>query len=361
MMNIINPGSRTPLDKGVEINGYIVDELIGCGGSSLAYRMTKNNISYIVKELYPEKLTAITRNSSGEICVEPDTFNDYLNSAQNEYKTAKSIVRLKNGNNSTVLLPPIEQFEANNTIYTVLTNTNCLLLSELQTKIELPEFLYVFKLVLNAVASLHGDNVSNGLYSDWLPEDSEQAVNLLHLDIAPANIVFSLDNETIRAHVIDFNTSAILEKGEDGFLSNRAGFEVINYRRRYSHVNLIRAAKGINNIRITKQMDCYSLAVILFEYILNRPIESDDTENYNFCDGIKQQYPSFETDVVNQINDIFVKALVSEEYSTIVDLYSDVNRLYKMVCNQIQVQPPSKTDSFFVTQIKMIILRYKIE
>jgi len=347
---------RSPLEQGMMVNGYSVDELIGCGGSSLAYRMTKNNISYIVKELYPEKLTtSLLRDTTGKlICISHDEFRDYKHNSKNEYKTLQRIVKLKNGNNSTVLLPPIEQFEANNTIYTVLTNTNCLLLSELQEKLELPEFLYVFKLVLNAVASLHGDNISNGLYSDWLPEDSEQAVNLLHLDIAPANMVFSLDNETIRAHVIDFNTSAILEKGEDGFLSDRNSFEVKGYRRAYSHINLIRAAKGIKNIRITKKMDIYSLVAVLFEYILNRHVDSDDLYYVEdgFCEEISQRYPLLEADVIKQINDIFIKVIVSDEYATVCELYSDIDKLYYALCKMIQAQPISEKDSALLKQLK---------
>ena len=173
------------LKEGTLLKGerYIIRKKLGSGGFGKTYKAkdTQENRIVVIKELFLSRAcrrlsgTKITFSSSRDQA----QFNKHKKKAIEEFKYLKNI-------NHPNIVKVYDQFEENNTIYTVMQYLDGKTLKQyIQTKGKLTEkeTIYIFKKLLTALNTLHSNN-------------------LLHRDIKPENIILE-DNEPI---LIDFGT-----------------------------------------------------------------------------------------------------------------------------------------------------------
>jgi len=195
---------RTPLNQGdgltFQPHNYIIREVIGFGGSCLAYsaeRIPNEHergvgmpiVPAIIKEFYPLEIAdSITREPNGELTVQ-SAMRETFDSLKRRFEIGaaeQTAFSVNDGNHSLPL--PLLAFQ-NGTAYTAVVLTNGQTLDECATDLSIFEKADVLTSLCNAVKKLH---------------DSGK----LYLDLKPPNIfVFEQEhNESRRVALFDFDT-----------------------------------------------------------------------------------------------------------------------------------------------------------
>lgn len=373
--------NRTKLSIGYELNDkkhqttYVIEGFLGSGGSSLSYLVRKKNfeknngIAYVIKEVYPKSLeNSIERYDDGSLqlnsiaCMgnEHEIFEEKKQEAIQDLSS--KIIRLKNGNNSPYLVANHVCFEANNTVYSVWDAENMCTFSELleTDNLEISEKLFCFCDVLIAVGAMHGDYIK-GNFSDKELEGSVALHPALHLDISPDNILFFYGANTHHATLIDYNCSALLEKNAN-YISDD---EKINgYRPDWSDINVIYRAKGVNNVRIDKTADIYSLGILLYKICFDSLPSSEDIY-YNtdgYLDRMIESYPKAKKNFIlkksfKKLDEILCKAIHwdnSQRYQTVDEFYYEVYDVVKTLLMNIRTEKTKESDSKFIKGLKKL-------
>jgi serine/threonine protein kinase len=223
---------RTPLVEGgrltLQTQEYVVQEIVGFGGSCLAYRAERKlsenehkvdmpTIPAIIKEFYPFELTdGITRKPDGELTMQAtvrETFD--LLRERFESSAAKQTAFCVNDSNHSLPLPLLGT--QNGTAYTAVVLTNGQTLSECAADLSMLEKADVITSLCNAIRKLH---------------DSGR----LYLDLKPSNIfVFEREqNESRRVALFDFDTAldaADITKAAISYSEGWSPHEQINQRK----------------------------------------------------------------------------------------------------------------------------------
>ena len=201
---------REPLDQGYKLSltdgDYVTREVIGYGGSCLAYSAEREPTDYergigmqppaaVIKEFYPLELAAsITREANGELRTTPSA-TEFWNALKNRFESGAVEQVAFYGNDSNHSLPPARITQANGTAYSVVALTNGQILSDCSETLSVNEKADIITSLCNAVKNLH--------YNDKL-----------YLDLKPSNIfLFKREpNETRRVALFDFDT--VVEAGD---------------------------------------------------------------------------------------------------------------------------------------------------
>lgn len=200
-----------PLKKGCILKScYIIDEVIGRGGSAFVYHARKMIGDYtedvLIKELCPKHIYGdILRTDNGSIMVvNNEIFNVFLHNMKSEQKTHFAL--RKNGN--PFIFDIHDVFSDNNTEYIVTAyERGKMLRSIINENFSVYDISRYMTGVLDAVETLHGSGI-------------------LHLDLTPDNIFVSdMTAGGINAvKLIDFNNCININKpiDYDKLLVNRA-------------------------------------------------------------------------------------------------------------------------------------------
>jgi hypothetical protein len=195
---------REPLDQGYKLSltdgDYVTREIIGYGGSCLAYSTEREPTDYergigmqppavVIKEFYPLELAAsITREVNGELRTTPSA-TEFWNALKNRFESGAAEQVAFYGNDSNHFLLPARITQANGTAYSVVALTNGQILSDCSETLSANEKADIITSLCNAVKYLH----DNGR---------------LYLDLKPSNVfLFEKEpNETRRVALFDFDT-----------------------------------------------------------------------------------------------------------------------------------------------------------
>ena len=226
-------------------NEYLVKKTIGQGGFGITYLVNSliNSQEFVVKELFIEGYTS--RGINGIVAPFNIAKNEYEEYKKKFIEEAKLLQKLK-GNPFTIDI--IDIFKDNNTIYLVMpyiSEFNLLQYVKKQTNGALTEEEALFYI----------QQIAKGL-------SLSHQQNILHLDIKPANILWSKDNKPI---LIDFGSAKEFILGNIGQKT-----KVSMYSEGYSPIELYSAngARGCFT-------DIYGLGATLFFMLTGRnPPES---------------------------------------------------------------------------------------
>ena len=255
---------RTLLPEGYILNGgsrtYIIEKYVSAGSNSIVYQayykdtlMPDHRHTILLKELYPlDDLGRIYRDSHWSLIVpkEAENFFEYHKSS---YLLGNQAHLTLAAHGSERIAQNLDSFEANNTIYTVLTSKKGQVLSEALAGGRLfPTLTDTIHMILNILKALqvfHGHG-------------------LLHLDISPDNI-FLLDNEDgafpTEVLLLDFNSvynmndkDAVTHQyywGKEGYMAP----EIILHK----------------NEEVGPWTDLYSVTVVWYEILADHRMEAD--------------------------------------------------------------------------------------
>lgn len=319
-------GQRNILPKGYKlVNGnqtYTIMEFVGAGANSVVYRafyydtlMSNRKHIVLLKELYPfEASRKIYRDQEWNLIVDPKE-NKFFDYHKKSFLMGNAIHLMLLEEESEHIAENLDSFEANKTIYTVLTSKKGKILSEMMKSgagfPSLADTLLFIENVLRSLKSFH----SHGL---------------LHLDISPDNIfmVSPEHDETVavRMLLLDFNSAYSMNEKpgfENQYYLGKAGYmapEVILHRRD----------------EIGPWTDIYSVCVLWYE-ILTGERFPQDRELLNLDNLVSPDSPLLareEEDSVRGVNEILKKGLQilpQNRYQGWEEMLQDVKKLYDAV------------------------------
>lgn len=324
---------RIPLTKGTRISEFIIDKMIGFGGSSLCYCAVSKNRSVIIKEVYPKALEAYLVRDSRTQTLEflndtlRQTFEKDYKAAVDRQKREREIANTLrdpyNMNNSYFFACYSVLCQENKMEYLVVDTEGGQTLQEIISKRSteglivgfeaIDEVLEITKRILEAINPIH-------------------SLKKIHCDLSPDNLFVSntkQDNKNGRRNIkaIDFNsTFAIGENIADFTFSKKEG---------YSPIELM--VKRLNS-QINYGTDLYSVAAILFNMIYNELFLYDKFTDDGFEDKLvinkKSPYISqLNIPAQNKLNELFQKALINRYDNTVC--ISAVQAMIKDI-NEIQ-------------------------
>ena len=219
-------GNRRVLPAGFELNGksriYTIEKYISAGSNSIVYQafytdslMSGHRHIVLIKELYPlDEKGRITRDEDWNLVVDPsaDVFFQYH---RNSFIAGNHAHLTLSEKGKGRIAENLDSFEANRTIYTVLTSKKGTVLSDLLEKsVEFPTVTDTAALVKNLLLALSAFH--------------EQG--LLHLDVSPDNL-FILEAEggsfPTNLILLDFNSVYSMQDGwayENHYYFGKTGY-----------------------------------------------------------------------------------------------------------------------------------------
>ena len=281
---------KTLKDKNIDsIGEYIIDSIIGFGGSSIIYMCHSNRGAgrySIIKELYPSNLQ-IERNDMGLLIVPEESISVWELYVENALaEVTKTFEIGSDGQNNDDFVFKVENyFRLNNTVYTVLETSS----GDIFTKI------------IEYCDNLSEDNADVVFVLDYILKiidtlDSIHRKGYLHLDISPDNIYISQGTNTLR--LIDYNSS-IKEnyvQANRGLFSFKVGYSAPELEKR---TNI--------KIGVGKYTDTYSVCAILYRMIRGKVLNSKivafkswDIRDTKFCRKLSQKAVSMLEDVFDR-------------------------------------------------------------
>ena len=203
-------GNRCVLPGGFELNGkhriYTIEKYISAGSNSIVYQafysdslMPGHRHIVLIKELYPlDEKGRITRDGDWNLTVEPsaEAFFQYHRDSFIAGNHAH-LTLAENGRGR--IAENLDSFEANHTVYTVLTSKKGRVLSDLlEEGVEFPTVTDTVSLVKNLLLALSAFHEHG----------------LLHLDISPDNLfILEAEEKSFPSELIllDFNSVYSME------------------------------------------------------------------------------------------------------------------------------------------------------
>ncbi|GHU94725.1 hypothetical protein FACS1894208_06290 [Clostridia bacterium] len=248
---------RIPLPNGATLKlgdtQYTVRDVIGRGGSCLAYITENGSDSYVIKEFYPAELAGRITRSDRYLQVEPGSQPLYDRLKKRFTDSAKGSVAFYGGD-SNHSLPPANAYEGGNAAYSavLLTQGETLVKS---SGLGIYEIAQVMISLCNAVEKLHSQ--SN-----------------LYLDIKPDNIFLFIkeQSETRRIALFDFDTVTPIANLTNALIPFSSGWSP------YEQERAIRTS-------ICGATDVYSIAATFYWLVCGKMIAGDlltDIENSDF-------------------------------------------------------------------------------
>lgn len=171
------------LQSGTIIDQYMIERELAHGGFSSVYlaRQMEDQVQVAIKEYLPRKLAHRTWNNV-VVANSDETRPLFMRGRALFFEEAKVLATLKHHN----IVEVINFFQANETVYMVMTYDYGITLDKILHKKRLPItevfLLKVFKLLLNGLTAVHGRG-------------------LVHLDIKPANILIRAEFDPL---LLDF-------------------------------------------------------------------------------------------------------------------------------------------------------------
>lgn len=327
---------------------YMLDGLIGKGGSSLVYKAYYEQSGFrkvvLIKELFPLELFSkqqIMRGEDGTVVISDDAegrFNEYKAIAENEHRITNELRFIEGANNNEpYFFEQIDFFSANNTVYSILSteagDTLLTLLGENERQIErrwpkdLGDVCQIILRVLEALEPIHKRGK-------------------LHLDISPDNIFFSkmAVNGNRIAKMIDFNSVMDLDAVKNG----KSHF---SYKKGYSAIELSNA-NGRSTQEIGYYTDLYSVCAVMFRvlngattasfYMYRNAYWQIDCDNC-YCKSM----PGSAIEFCNKILRRGLSPLSKNRYQNISELRADLVKLYEL-CKQTPYSIRSNIDYSFL-------------
>lgn len=322
---------RSLLPKGYTLTSgnrtYTIEEFVGAGSNSVVYRafyydtfMPDRKHIVLLKELYPfDPERNIRRDEHWNLVVEPGDQN-FFDYHKKSFVTGNDAHLTLSEAESEHIAENLDSFEANRTIYTVLTSKRGQVLSEmLQSGEKFPDFTDTIRFIQNLLQALK-------------PFHSH---DLLHLDISPDNIfLLAPENEEtfpVRVLLLDFN-SAYSMKEKEGFENQyylgKTGYmapEVMLHKRK----------------EIGPWTDIYSVTVLWYE-ILTGERFPEDRELLNLDSLISPYSPLLLHEKERsacELNEILKKGLQvlpQNRYQSAEEMLQDVKKLYDIVTGVIR-------------------------
>lgn len=330
---------RSFLPKGYTITTkswtYTIDEYVGAGSNSVVYRayyydtfMPDRKHIVLLKELYPfDPQRKITRDEHWNLVVSAEDMN-FFNYHKKSFITGNYAHLILSETESEHIAQNLDSFEANNTIYTVLTSKKGQVLSEMEEKgVNFPtltDTILFIKNLLHALEPFHDHD-------------------LLHLDISPDNIfLLSPENHetfSTRLLLLDFNSAYSMDSKEefgDQYYFGKTGYmapEVMLHRRE----------------ELGPWTDLYSVAVLWYEILAGEKFPED--RELVSLDELVSPYSRLllhekERSAV-RLNEILKNALQflpQNRYQNIGEMLQDIQELYDIVAGINREPAPVKVE-----------------
>lgn len=299
---------RMPLSQGTSVRKFIIDKRIGDGVSCLVYEAHYHDSGnhrkeIILKECYPYN-AGITRVGNKIIWSDPAEKDEAFVRFNNAYEVAAKIQNTAGAQSVSVY--SLDQFEENGTRYVAtIPNGNSYDKNESD---DIADILRTALALTNAV----------GLY---------HKAGYLHLDIKPSNFIATEDQTGKGKNIVlfDVDTVVSLEDVQNGNLRS------ISYSKEFAAPE-----QKMQQIKeICPATDLFAIGAVLFERIMNRPVECFDSGLFAAWD-----YDSrFEVKKVNPkvkrlLTEVFHKTLaanVKRRYQSADELAEALEELVKIV------------------------------
>lgn len=216
---------RQSLPEGFRLIGrhriYIIDKYISAGSNSIVYQafyqdslMPGHRHVILIKELYPlDEMGRITRAADGSLVIDPSA-EEFLRPHRESFLAGNHAHLTIAENGSGRIADNLDSFEANNTLYTVLTSRKGRVLAELlEEDITFPTVTHTVQFLKNLLLALSAFHQQK----------------LLHLDISPDNIfVLEAEDGKLSTDIIllDFNSvySQNSDWQYDNYYVGKAGY-----------------------------------------------------------------------------------------------------------------------------------------
>lgn len=306
---------------------YTIEEYVGAGSNSVVYRafyydtlMPDRKHIVLLKELYPfDADRKIRRDENWNLVVDSEDRN-FFNYHKKSFVTGNQAHLTLSEAESEHIAENLDSFEANQTIYTVLTSKRGQVLSEmLGNGMNFPTFTDTILFIQNLLRALK-------------PFHSH---DLLHLDISPDNI-FLLGPEQgeafpVRVLLLDFN-SAYSMKEKEAF-KNQYYFGKTGYMA--PEVVLHKSEE------LGPWTDLYCVSVLWYE-ILTGERFPEDRELMNLEDLVSPYSPLLLHEkersacVLNEILKKGLQILPQNRYQSEEEMLRDVKKLYDIVTGMIR-------------------------
>lgn len=323
---------RRLLPKGYQIvsknRTYIIEEYVGAGANSIVYRafyydtfMPDRKHIVLLKELYPfEDGRKIRRDEEWNLVVDPKDLNFFEYHKKSFVTGNKAHLTLSEAE-SEHIAENLDSFEANQTIYTVLTSKKGQVLSEMVTKGEgFPSLTDAILFIRNLLLALK-------------PFHSHE---LLHLDISPDNVFLLAPEQEetfpVRVLLLDFN-SAYSMKEKDGAENHQYYLGKTGYMA--PEVTLHRKEE------LGPWTDIYSVSVLWYE-ILTGERFPEDRELMSLDDLVSPYSPlllhekELSAYELNKILKKGLQLLPQNRYQSAEEMLCDVKKLYDIVTGVIR-------------------------
>ena len=306
---------------------YTIAEYVGAGSNSVVYRafyydtfMPERKHMVLLKELYPyDPQRNITRDENWNLIVSSQDQN-FFQYHKKSFVTGNNAHLTLSEAESEHIAENLDSFEANGTIYTVLTSKKGQVLSEMMKQedgfVSFTDTILFIRNLLRALQPFHSHS-------------------LLHLDISPDNIfMLTPENEKefpTRLLLLDFNSAYSMEEKE--------GFENQYY---FGKTGYMAPEVMLHNRReIGHWTDLYSVSILWYEILTGESFPKD-RELMNL-DHLISPYSRLllhekerSAQELNRILEKGLQVLPQNRYQSVEEMLKDVEKLYGIVTGVIR-------------------------
>ena len=326
---------RTLLPDGSQLKSsqrtYIIQKYISAGSNSIVYQayyqdtlMPDLQHIVLIKELYPDDPQGrITRSQDGSLSVASDALN-FFEYHKNSFLLGNQAHLMLNNDGSGRIAENLDSFEANHTLYTVLTSKKGEVLLSLQKQgIVFPTLTDTILFIQNLLKAL-------------LPFHEH---GLLHLDISPDNLFLLSEEEEgkfpTEVLLLDFNSVYSMEgklSGETQYYLGKPGFmapEILLHQRK----------------ELGPWTDIYSVTVVWYELLTGEPFPKD-RELKDFQEAVSPysrlllHEKERSAIVLNQILKKGLELQPKNRYQSAQEMLADVRKLKDLVDGRIREAYP---------------------
>lgn len=322
---------RTLLPKGYELKSenrtYTIEGFVGAGSNSIVYRasysdsyMPEHRHIVLLKELYPlDQEGRITRDGDWNLVVEAGA-KDFFYYHKKSFVVGNHAHLTLSEDENRHIAENLDSFEANHTIYTVLTSRKGQVLSEMQKNgfgfTTLTDTILFIQELLLALQPFH-------------------CHELLHLDISPDNIFLLAPEDKGKLFsgilLLDFNSVYSTKEGlkfDNEYYIGKTGYmapEVMLHKRD----------------EIGPWTDLYSVCILWYEILLEEKFP-EDRELLNVKDLISPYSKLLlheKERSAEQLNEILrggLQILPQNRYQSVPEMQKDVQKLYDIVTGTLR-------------------------
>lgn len=324
--------NRTPLPEGSRLHGgsrsYVIEKRISAGSNSIVYQasyedtlMPEHVHTVLIKELYPlDFRDLIKRKENMELSV-PEEAKDLFVYHKESYLLGNQAHLTLSSAGSGHIAENLDSFEANGTLYTVLTSRKGQVLSKMQEEgLSFPNVTAVIqclKNLLNALASFHSHR-------------------LLHLDISPDNIFLLIPREATEfptdVLLLDFNSVYSIDADVENECQYYLG------KKDYMAPEVILHQKE----ELGPWTDLYSVSAVFYQ-LLTGELISTDRELCSMQEPVSPYSALLlheKEQTAHKVNEILKKGLAlvpAVRYQTVEEMQKDLQELLDILNGAIRI------------------------